>query len=99
VFKVGTALSGFIIGIVLEIFHYAPNVEQSASGLSGIRLLVSYIPAILFVIGIALLSRYGIDKKTHAMYVDEISRGVHPGASYAREAVRSSGPAPGASGK
>jgi len=81
VFKVGTALSSFIIGIVLETFRYVPNVEQSASGLEGIRLLLSFIPAVLFVAGIALLSRYPIDGPTHARYVDEIARGVHPGAA------------------
>ena len=79
VFKVGTALSSFIIGIVLSAFRYVPNVEQSASGLEGIRLLLSFIPAVLFLAGIALLSRYPIDGRTHALYVDEISRGVHPG--------------------
>lgn len=83
VFKVGTALSGFIIGIVLELFGYVPNVAQSARGLEGIRLLLSFIPAALFLVGIALLSRYGIDKATHARYVDEIARGIHPGAAYA----------------
>ncbi len=83
VFKVGTALSGFIIGIVLELFRYVPNVAQSASGLEGIRLLISYIPAFLFAVGIVLLSRFGIDRRTHARYVDEIARGVHPGAAFA----------------
>ena len=87
VFKVGTALSGFIIGIVLELYRYVPNAQQSASGLEGIRMLLSFIPAALFAVGIALLSRYGIDQKTHERYVDEIRRGVHPGAAYASSSV------------
>lgn len=89
VFKVGTALSSFIIGIVLAAFRYVPNVEQSASGLEGIRLLLSFIPAVLFLAGIALLSRYPIDGATHARFVDEIARGVHPGASAVRAPARS----------
>ncbi|NLJ46473.1 MAG: hypothetical protein GX430_07920, partial [Treponema sp.] len=39
--------------------------------------------------GIALLSRYPIDGATHARFVDEIARGVHPGASAVRAPARS----------
>lgn len=88
VFKVGAALSGFIMGMVLQAFRYVPNVEQSATSLEGIRLLLSFIPAALFAVGVVLLSRYGIDKDTHARYVDEINRGAHPGALFAAGRLR-----------
>jgi len=63
VIKVGSALSLFFLGIVLDIFGYIPDVAQTDSSLLGIRLALGPIPAVFFIIGIIYLFRYPLTMK------------------------------------
>jgi GPH family glycoside/pentoside/hexuronide:cation symporter len=65
VIKVGGALSGFIVGAMLDAFGYVPNIAQSDSALLGIRLLVGPVTAICFVAANAVLWFYPIDRKRY----------------------------------
>jgi glycoside/pentoside/hexuronide:cation symporter, GPH family len=59
--SIGSALLTWILGL----FNYVPNSDsvQSAGAINGTKLLVSVFPSIPFLIGIALLFFYEINKK------------------------------------
>jgi GPH family glycoside/pentoside/hexuronide:cation symporter len=59
--SIGSALLTWILGL----FNYVPNSEtaQTESAIHGTKMLVSIFPAIPFLLGIALLFFYEINKK------------------------------------
>ncbi len=63
--KIGQALAGLFVGLVLGIFGYLPDVAQSESSLLGIRLLIGHNTAVFFILGLVLLYLYPIDKKRY----------------------------------
>ncbi len=62
--KAGWGIGGALAGWLLAIFKFAPNVEQTASAIVGIKLMVSIIPGILYMSCAILLFFYSIDHKT-----------------------------------
>ncbi|MBN1139389.1 MAG: MFS transporter [Anaerolineae bacterium] len=64
--KLSEALGIAASGWVLQLYHYAPNVEQSADTLLGIRLFFGPVPLIFFVIALPLLIWYPITRAAHA---------------------------------
>jgi glycoside/pentoside/hexuronide:cation symporter, GPH family len=66
--KIGTALAGLTVGIVLSLSGYAANVEQSSKAILGIRTLVGPITILLFSISLVALARYPLDQKTYESY-------------------------------
>lgn len=71
--KVGLAVGGFLAGLLLSLYGYVSNVEQTPSALKGIRLTVSVFPAIAIVFCVILLFVYGINKKTEDKMQDELA--------------------------
>jgi Na+/melibiose symporter-like transporter len=62
--KAGLSIGGALTTSLLGYFNYTPNsLEQSATAINGIKLLVSIFPAIPFIIGVGLLFFYEINKK------------------------------------
>ena len=62
--KAGLSIGGALTTSFLGFFDYVPNASvQTAIAINGIKLLVSIFPAIPFLIGVALLFFYKIDKK------------------------------------
>jgi GPH family glycoside/pentoside/hexuronide:cation symporter len=62
--KAGLSIGGALTTSLLGYFNYIPNsIEQADSAINGIKLLVSIFPAIPFLIGVALLFFYEINKK------------------------------------
>ncbi len=64
--KLSDALGLLASGWVLQLYGYAPNVEQSARTLLGIRLFFGPIPLIFFALALPLLIRYPITRAKHA---------------------------------
>jgi GPH family glycoside/pentoside/hexuronide:cation symporter len=62
--KAGWGIGGALAGWLLAIFKFAPNVEQSDTAITGIKLMVSIIPGILYMSCAILLFFYSIDHKT-----------------------------------
>jgi Na+/melibiose symporter-like transporter len=62
--KFGMALGGGLAGWLLSVFRFQPNVEQTAEALLGIRLMMSYIPAVGTLIAVAAAFFYELDDKT-----------------------------------
>ena len=63
--KIGQALAGLFVGVVLGLFGYMPDIAQSESSLFGIRLLIGPITAVFFILGLVFLYLYPIDKKRY----------------------------------
>lgn len=63
--KIGQALAGLFVGVILDLFGYIPDVSQSASSLLGIRLLVGPITAVFFILGIVFLYLYPITRERY----------------------------------
>ncbi|MEW5872762.1 MAG: MFS transporter [Chloroflexota bacterium] len=64
--KISEALALAAVGWVLTGFGYAPNVEQTAHSLFGIRLFFGLVPAACILISLPLLLKYPITRKSHA---------------------------------
>jgi GPH family glycoside/pentoside/hexuronide:cation symporter len=73
VIKVGGALSGFIVGLVLDSFGYVPNLPQTELSLLGIRLLVGPLTAVFFIAANIVLWFYPINRKEYDRIMARIS--------------------------
>ncbi len=62
--KAGWGIGGALAGWLLALFRFAPNIEQTATSLNGIKLMISVFPGILYMSCAILLFFYAIDQKT-----------------------------------
>jgi GPH family glycoside/pentoside/hexuronide:cation symporter len=62
--KAGWGIGAAIAGWILTLSHFVANAEQSASAITGIKLLVSVIPGILYMSCAIFMIFYKIDTKT-----------------------------------
>jgi GPH family glycoside/pentoside/hexuronide:cation symporter len=62
--KAGWGIGGALAGWLLAVFHFEPNVEQTETAITGIKLMISVFPGILYMSCAILLFFYNIDKKT-----------------------------------
>jgi len=65
--KAGWGIGGALAGWLLAIFKFEPNVEQTASAITGIKLMISVFPGVLYMSCAILLYFYTIDHKTCKM--------------------------------
>jgi glycoside/pentoside/hexuronide:cation symporter, GPH family len=62
--KAGWGIGAAIAGWILSISNFMPNVQQTETAITGIKLLVSVIPGILYMSCAIFMIFYKIDKKT-----------------------------------
>lgn len=62
--KAGWGIGGALAGWMLAIYKFTPNIEQTQTALTGIKLMVSVFPGILYMSCAILLYFYAIDHKT-----------------------------------
>ncbi len=62
--KAGWGIGAAIAGWILSISQFVPNVEQTDTAITGIKLLVSVIPGFLYMSCAIFMIFYKIDKKT-----------------------------------
>jgi GPH family glycoside/pentoside/hexuronide:cation symporter len=72
VIALGGAFAGFLVGQVLDLFGYIPDVVQSARSILGIRLLIGPLPAALILLGNLALAFYPIDRKRYEQILARI---------------------------
>ena len=73
--KVTTSLAVPMLGVLLEITGYQPNVAcQPDSALLGIRIAMGPIPAIILCGGIFFALRYPLSREEHARIVRELDQ-------------------------
>ncbi|MFO7447006.1 MAG: MFS transporter [Ignavibacteriaceae bacterium] len=71
--KAGLGFGGAITGYILSIYGYVPNVEQSASAVTGIVMTMSIFPAITFFLCAVCLFFYPINKQLEIKITDELA--------------------------
>ena len=62
--KFGMAIGGGLAGFLLAAFNFEPNVTQSPETITGIKLMMSYIPAVATIIATVAAFFYPLDDKT-----------------------------------
>ncbi|MFW5768315.1 MAG: MFS transporter [Bacteroidota bacterium] len=62
--KAGWGIGGALAGWMLALFQFEPNVEQTTTSITGIKLMISVVPGILYMSCAIMLYFYAIDQKT-----------------------------------
>jgi GPH family glycoside/pentoside/hexuronide:cation symporter len=62
--KAGWGIGAAIAGWLLTAFNYVPNAIQTQSALTGIKLLISVIPGVLYMSCALFMLFYNIDSQT-----------------------------------
>ncbi|HSW38951.1 MAG TPA: MFS transporter, partial [Acidobacteriota bacterium] len=62
--KLGLAFGGTFVGWTLEFHGFAPRLEQTEQAMHGIRLLMSFYPAVFGIIGGLVMIAYPLTNKT-----------------------------------
>ena len=62
--KAGWGIGAAIAGWLLTVFNYIPDAKQTDTALTGIKLLVSVIPGILYMSCAVFMAFYNIDSRT-----------------------------------
>lgn len=70
--QLGGAVAGFLLGGGLHRYGYVANAVQTPRSLLGIRLMMSLVPVVFILAGIALISFYSITTERHRQLVLEI---------------------------
>jgi len=71
--KLGIALGGAILAWILDAYGFEPNVAQTATSLTGIRLVMSVYPAIAGIIGVILMTFYPLNNKIMVKIEEDLS--------------------------
>lgn len=72
--KAGWGIGGALAGWLLAMFEFTPNVEQTETAITGIKLMVSVVPGILYMSCAIFLFFYPIDKHTATQMQAELER-------------------------
>lgn len=70
--KAGWGIGGALAGWMLAIFKFTPNVEQTETAITGIKLMISVIPGILYMSCAIFLIFYEIDSKTTELMKNDL---------------------------
>jgi Na+/melibiose symporter-like transporter len=72
--KAGLSIGGALVAQILSTYGYAPEqAVQSAATVHGIKLAVSVYCSIPFLLGVALLFLYKIDKRAETHIEQELA--------------------------
>jgi len=72
--KAGLGVGGALGGYILAGFGYVPNAVQSAHTLDGIRLMMSWFPALGFALCLVCLMFYPIDRRLELQISGELAQ-------------------------
>lgn len=70
--KAGWGIGGALAGWLLALYQFTPNVEQTDTAITGIKLLISVFPGVLYMSCAILLFFYSIDHKTCLVMEEEL---------------------------
>jgi GPH family glycoside/pentoside/hexuronide:cation symporter len=63
--KLGSALAGFLSGIILDAGGYAANEAQTGSAIKAIRIIIGPLPALILAGALVLMFRYTLDEAAY----------------------------------
>jgi GPH family glycoside/pentoside/hexuronide:cation symporter len=70
--KAGWGVGGALAGWLLALYQFTPNVDQTDTAITGIKLLISVFPGVLYMSCAILLFFYTIDHKTCLVMQEEL---------------------------
>jgi len=70
--KAGWGIGAALVGVILSLFNYVANEVQSATSITGIKLLVSVIPGVLYMSCAIFMYFYNIDARTTDLIKKEL---------------------------
>ncbi|MGQ1787662.1 MULTISPECIES: MFS transporter [unclassified Saccharicrinis] len=70
--KAGWGIGGALAGWLLALYKFEPNVEQTESAITGIKMMISVFPGILYMSCSILLFFYSIDHKTSLVMQNDL---------------------------
>jgi GPH family glycoside/pentoside/hexuronide:cation symporter len=73
--KVGMAIAGGMVGVLLTYFQYQPNQEQTPLALQGIALMLSVIPGFFHFLMGALMFKYRISDQFYSTVKEDLRAG------------------------
>jgi len=75
--KMGWTLGGAVTGWTLAIYGYEANVEQTESAKEGLRMMVSYLPAIGALLSGVFIYFYSLTDQTVEEINIKLRQGIH----------------------
>lgn len=72
--KAGWGIGGALAGWILALYDFVPNIEQSTTSLTGIKLMISVFPGLLYMSCAILLYFYSIDRNTCLVMEKELAK-------------------------
>ncbi len=70
--KAGWGIGAALVGVILSLFHYTANQVQTDTSITGIKLLVSVIPGVLYMSCAIFMYFYNIDTRTTDLIKTEL---------------------------
>jgi len=70
--KAGWGIGAALVGVILSLFNYAANEVQTDTSITGIKLLVSVIPGVLYMTCSVFMYFYNIDTRTTDLIKKEL---------------------------
>lgn len=70
--KAGWGIGGALAGWLLALFNFVPNAVQSETAITGIKLMISVVPGILYMSCALFLFFYNIDRQTEIQMQEEL---------------------------
>ncbi|PLX11273.1 MAG: MFS transporter [Marinilabiliales bacterium] len=70
--KAGWGLGGALAGWLLALYQFVPNAKQSAEAITGIKLMISVYPGVLYIICGFILLFYNINRQTNMLIQEEL---------------------------
>jgi GPH family glycoside/pentoside/hexuronide:cation symporter len=70
--KAGWGIGAALVGVILSMFNYVANEVQTATSITGIKLLVSVIPGVLYMSCAIFMYFYNIDARTTDLIKKEL---------------------------
>lgn len=74
--KTASAISGWLIGMGLTLVGYVANVEQTANTVTGLKVLMIFIPILLAITGYIIYRKY---YKLNGDYYEEVVEAINNG--------------------
>jgi glycoside/pentoside/hexuronide:cation symporter, GPH family len=72
--KAGWGIGGALAGWLLAIYQFVPNIQQTATSLNGIKMMISVFPGFLYMSCAILLYFYAIDHQTCLVMERELEK-------------------------
>jgi GPH family glycoside/pentoside/hexuronide:cation symporter len=70
--KSAVALSALILGVLLDVIGYQAGIEQSEATLTGLRMIIVFVPLVGVITSVACIYFYPLTPRRHAEIVAEL---------------------------